>query len=303
MVVGPLRLSFSTALRAESLPRYALPPGSGEWLLLVAELVNESDAAASLAMGDFRLFDRGTGAVVDLDTGTDVIATLAGFDPARTNDDDITVEPGESTEVLLLYLLPPGSTDDLALIVGPTSIDLSPSLALGAAVPAESPELVEATVTDVLDGSRIIVDIAGLQETVRYLGLEAPADGACFYSEATTANSELVDGAQVWLERQATDRGADNVLLRDVWITNADGDRALVAARLLEAGAGTAAPAAPDTRYQAWLEASAALARSNGAGLWGACPDAAASANIVSEDSSTLAYMRGTWRARWGLTG
>ncbi len=206
IVVGPLRLAFPTALRAESLPRYALPPGSGEWVLLIAEITNESDAPASLAMSDLRLFDRGAGTVLDLDTGTDVIATLAGFDPAWTGQDVIPLEPGASAEALLLYLLPPGSGDDLALIVGQTSIDLAPLLALGEAASAAAPELVQATVTEVRDGSRITVDIAGLQETVQYLGFQAPVAEACFATEATAANSELVEGQTVWLERQASDR-------------------------------------------------------------------------------------------------
>ena len=154
---------------------------------------NESDAAASLAMTDFRLFDRGTATVVDLDTGTDVIATLAGFDPAWSNDDVVAVEPGESAEALLLYLLPPGASDDLALLVGQTSIDLGPSLSLGEAVPAAEPELLEATVVAVRDGSRLTVDVAGQQETVQYLGLQAPTGDACFAAEATTANTALVE--------------------------------------------------------------------------------------------------------------
>ena len=298
IVVGPLRLAFSMALRAESLPRYALPPGSGEWVLLVAEITNESDAPASLAMSDLRLFDRGAGTVLDLDTGTDVIATLAGFDPAWTNQDVIPLEPGASAETLLLYLLPTGSSDDLALIVGQASIDLAQVLALGEAAPAETPELIEATVTEVLDGSRITADVAGLQQTVQYLGFQAPAAEACFATEATAANAELVRGQRVWLERQASDRAADGALLRDVWITGQNGNRALVAARLLEAGAGTPAPAPPDTRYQAWLEASAALARSNSAGLWGACGDASASAALGPDDAPRLAFMHANWRNR-----
>ena len=302
IVVGPLRLTIESALRAASLPRYALPPGSGEWVLLITGVRNESDAPASLPMSDLRLFDRGTATVLDLDTGTDVIASLAGFDPAWSNDDVIAVDPGESAEALLLYLLPPGSSDDLTLLVGQTSIDLGPSLALGEAAPAAEPDLLEATVVAVRDGSRLTVDVAGQQETVQYLGFEAPTDDACFASEATTANTALVEGDKVWLERQATDRAADGALLRDVWIVDANGDRALVAARLLETGAGTAAPAAPDTRYQAWLQAAAALARSNGAGLWGACGDVSASTQVAPDDATRLAFLGGVWRSRWQLT-
>jgi endonuclease YncB( thermonuclease family) len=274
IVIGPLRLAFPTALRAESLPRYGLPPGSGEWVLLEADIANEGDAAASLAMNDFRLFDRGAGIVYDLDTGTDVIASLGGFDPAFGAGDVVAVDPGDSAEALLLFLLPPGSSQDLTLIIGQTSLDLAPALALGQAVPAAKPELIEATVVDVLDGAQIAVDIAGTRETVQYLGLRAPAGEACFAADATAANVQLVDGQTVWLEREATERGAEGVLLRDVWLNGTGADRDLVAARLLEAGAALPASNAPDTRYEAWLKASSLLAQSNGAGLWTACPAA-----------------------------
>jgi endonuclease YncB( thermonuclease family) len=302
IVVGPLRLTIQTALRAESLPRYALPPGSGEWVLLITGIRNESDTAASLPMSDLSLFDRGTATVVGLDTGTDVIATLAGFDPAWSNEDVIAVEPGESAKALLLYLLPPGSSDDLTLLVGQTSIDLGPSLALGEAAPAAEPDLLEATVVAVPDGSHLTVDVSGQQENVQYLGVQAPTGDACFASDATSANSALVEGKPVWLERQATDRAADGALIRDVWIADANGDRVLVAARLLEAGAGTPTPAAPDTRYQAWLQAAAALARSNGAGLWGACGDVSADTQAAPGDAARLTFFGGVWRSRWQFT-
>jgi endonuclease YncB( thermonuclease family) len=275
LVAGPLRITITSAQRAESLPRYGLPPGSGEWVLLLVELSNEGGSPASFAMSDFRLYDREPGATFDLDSGTDVIAGLAGFDPPRSADGQIAVAPGESAEALLLYLLPPGSSDDVAFLAGETAMDLAPVLATGDATAAPAPELVEAKVSEVLEGARIRVDIGGVAQTVQYLGMQAPLADACFAANATDANRQLVDGETVWLERQASDRGADDVLLRDVWIAGQNGDRVLVSARLLAAGAGAAAAASPDTRYQAWLESAAALARTNRAGLWGACPDAA----------------------------
>ena len=296
IVVGPIRVAIATALRAETLPKYGLPPNGGEWVLLVGELANTGESPASIAMSDFRLFDRGTGQVADLDSGTDVIASLAGFDPAFASTDVIAVEPGQPVKALLLYFLPDAS-DELALLVAQSSIDLAPSLATGQADAANVPDLIPAKVAAVLDGSRITVDIDGQRYQVQYLGVQAPAAGACFAPEAAAVNSQLVEGKQVWLERQATERGADDVLLRDVWIEGANGERSLVAARLLEAGAVTPAPAAPDTRYQAWLAASADLARDNGAGLWSACPEVApASAMAAPPEITRLAFMTSAWR-------
>ena len=283
-------------MRAETLPKYGLPPNGGEWVLLVSELANTGTTPASIAMSDFRLFDRGAGQVADLDSGTDVIASLAGIKPAYAPGDAITIDPGQSTKALLLFYLPSAS-DDLALLVAQSSMDLAPSLAAGAAEAADVPELVPAKVAAVLDGSRIAVDVDGQRYRVQYLGVQAPAAGACFAPEAAAVNSQLVEGKQVWLERQATELGADDVLLRDVWIEGANGERSLVATRLLEAGAVTPAPTAPDTRYQAWLAASAALARDNGAGLWSACPEVApASANAAPPEITRLAFMTSAWR-------
>jgi endonuclease YncB( thermonuclease family) len=278
IVLGPLRLSIESAVRGASLPRFALPPSTGDWVVLRLDLRDDGDAPASLAMSDLRLFDRGTGTVMDLDSGTDVIARLAGLDPAWSAEDVISLEPGASAEALAVYLLPAGASEDLALIVGQSSIDVAPSLALENPTVADIPQLVQATVTDVIDGDRIAVTIDGAPETVQYLGMTAPEAGACFANEATAANAQLVDGQTVFLEREASDRNDDGALLRDVWITDVNGERALVAGRLLEAGAGIATPAAPDTRYQSWLAASAALGQTNGAGMWAVCSPPAAAA-------------------------
>jgi endonuclease YncB( thermonuclease family) len=293
LVLGQLRLAITSALHGESLPKFGLPPGSGNWVVLRLNLRNDGDAPASLAMGDLRLFDRNSGTVADLDGGTNVIAKLAGLDPAWSPTDVVPVEPNATAEALAVFLLPPGSSDDLALIVGQSSIDLAPSLALENAAPAETPQLVQGSVTDVIDGGRIAVSINGAPETVQYLGLQAPVAGACFAAEAKDTNAQLVAGQTVMLERQASDRGADGTLLRDVWITGTDGQPALIAARLIEAGAAVPAVAAPDTRYQAWLAASAALGRTNGAGMWAVCGQPSAA---TTSDSPRLAFMVGGWR-------
>jgi endonuclease YncB( thermonuclease family) len=276
IVLGPLRLAIESAQRGASLPRFGLPPSTGDWVILRLDLRNDGDAPTSLAMSDLRLFDRGSGTVMNLDSGTDVIAKLAGMDPAWSPENTISLDPGASAEALAVFLLPAGASDDLALIAGQSSIDVAPSLAMENATVADVPQMVEATVTDVIDGDTIAVMIGGQPATVQYLGLRAPASGDCFATEAAAANAQLVDGQTVLLEREASDSPDGGPLLRDVWITGSNGERALVAARLLEAGAGVAAPTPPDTRYQAWLAASAALGQTNGAGLWATCPPPAA---------------------------
>jgi hypothetical protein len=141
VMVGPVRLAIPTAQRGESLPKYGLPPGSGEWVLLKATLTNTTGSVTSVAMSDFHLLDSGTGAVANLDTGTGVIASLAGYKPARGATDVVSLNPGESADILLLYLIPIGSGDDLSLQIGQTSLDLAKSFGAGSATPTDKQEV------------------------------------------------------------------------------------------------------------------------------------------------------------------
>ena len=81
----------------------------------------------------------------------------------------------------------------------------------------------------------------------------------------------MVEGQTIWLEREATDTLPDGTLARDAWISDGNGGRVLVAAQMLESGNAAPRNSGPDSRYEAWLLASSALARTNGTGLWGAC--------------------------------
>ncbi len=274
MVVGPMRLAIDTALRDESLPKYGLPPGEGDWVLVLAQLTNDSDKPATAPMSDFRIFDRGTGATAELDGGTGVIAGLAGLKPALGGGDTLTLDPGDTSTVLLLYLLPPGSSDDLALLFEDNSMELAPSLEARSAAIAAPPSLVEAVVDKVVNASQLTVTAAGQTLNVSLLGIAAPTTGACFSAESTAALQKLVEGQTIWLEREATDTLPDGSLARDAWISDGAGGRVLLAAQMLESGNAAPNIAGPDSRYEAWLLASSALARTNGAGLWGACQTA-----------------------------
>jgi endonuclease YncB( thermonuclease family) len=274
MVVGPMRLAIDTALRDESLPKYGLPPGDGDWVFVLAQVTNESDKPASTPMSDFRLYDRGTGATAELDGGTDVIAGLAGLKPALGSGDTLTLDPGDTGTVLLLYLLPPGSSDDLALLFEDNSMELAPSLEARSAAIAAPPTLVEAEVDKVINASELTVTAAGQSLNVSLLGIAAPTTGACFSAESTAALQKLVEGQSIWLERQATDTLPDGSLARDAWVSDGNGARVLLAVQLLESGNVAPNISGPDSRYEAWLLASSALARTNGAGLWGTCQTA-----------------------------
>jgi endonuclease YncB( thermonuclease family) len=222
-------------------------------------------------LSDFRLYDRGTGATAELDGGTGVIAGLAGLKPALGGGDTLTLDPGKTSSVLLLYLLPPGISDDLALLYEDNSMELAPSLEARSAAIAAPPSLVEAAVDKVVNGAQLSVTAAGQSLNVSLLGLAAPTTGACFSAESTAALQQLVEGQTIWLEREATDTLPDGSLARDAWLSDGQGGRVLLAAQMLESGNATPNISGPDSRYEAWLLASSALARTNGAGIWSAC--------------------------------
>jgi micrococcal nuclease len=78
---------------------------------------------------------------------------------------------------------------------------------------------VSATVLDVIDGDTIQVDMNGVHEKVRYLGIDTPEMTAADPSEAKLAlkhNKDLIDGKTVYLYRGDSDRDQYGRLLRFV---------------------------------------------------------------------------------------
>ena len=306
LVVGPLRYTIEVAKRGASLPEFGLPVSEyGEWVALIVRVQNHSDEPAQLAMADFRLQALPNGDISVLDVGTDVIAGVVGLDPAFGSADVVRFRPGQERRLALIFLVAP-RTESVTLLVGEAALDLEPALAesrplsaldLDASVPA--PEMVEATVVDVLDGERLAVELNGERTELRYLGIDAPNGEACYADEAGAINAELVEGQTVWLERERSNEDDAGQLLRDVWVAGADGERLLVAARLVEQGAAVPEPDAPNTRYAGWLAAAATSAQANGAGLWGACPtESAAASEAVAARPFLGVFRDGAWRGR-----
>ena len=152
LILGDVSVAIESAQRAESLPKYGLPPGSGEWVVLVATVRNNGDATASLPMSNFQLQDVGRNQISQLDTGVGVIASLAGIQPGRDAAESINLDPGAESEVLLLYLLPGDASDDLALTSGDAKLDLTPFLSPEGGAENTQPEVVERSLTGTVTG-------------------------------------------------------------------------------------------------------------------------------------------------------
>ena len=125
--------------------------------------------------------------------------------------------------------------------------------------------------SDPRPGGTIVVEIDGVQQTVRYLGLDVPTGDACYAAESAEANRSLVAGQTVVIERQSTDVDARGNWVRDVWVTNEAGQPVLVSQQLIAQGAAEAKVSDPNTRFAGWLQQTEADAQVEDAGLWGAC--------------------------------
>jgi endonuclease YncB( thermonuclease family) len=125
----------------------------------------------------------------------------------------------------------------------------------------------------VIDAETIVIEVDGVRQTVRYLGIDAPTGDDCFAEEATEANRSLVEGQTVRIERQATDTDAQGNWVRDVWVTAEDGSQVLVSEALVAEGAATSGISEPNTRFAGWILGSESVAQAEGTGLWAACEE------------------------------
>ncbi len=137
-----------------------------------------------------------------------------------------------------------------------------------------SPRGVEGTVTRVVDGDTIHVDLEGTDETVRYIGVDTPesvkADTPvqCYAKQASAANRALVGRRDVRLRFDAERRDRFGRLL--AYVYRAD-DGTFVNAALVRDGYARPLTVPPNVRHAERFAALARQARERGRGLWSAC--------------------------------
>ena len=132
------------------------------------------------------------------------------------------------------------------------------------------PNMVEAQVTRVVDGDTIHVLIDGMEYRLRYIGIDTPETKhptlgvEPFGPEATQANSELVEGRTVLLEKDVSETDRYGRLLRYVYV-----DDLMVNEELLRRGLARVATFPPDVKHiDRFLEIQRA-AQEAGVGMWG----------------------------------
>lgn len=120
-----------------------------------------------------------------------------------------------------------------------------------------------ATVTRVIDGDTIEVEINGRREEVRYIGINTPESYQPFGAEATAKNQELVAGKEVRLVKDVSERDKYGRLLRYVYV----GDL-FVNAELVKQGYANASAYPPDVKYSELFKNLEREAREANRGLW-----------------------------------
>ncbi len=175
----------------------------------------------------------------------------------------------------LVLLLLSACAEDQANSAATRSAASSPSPAAGATSPGAPPGLTPATVTRVVDGDTIEVQIGGQEYKLRYIGINTPETVdprrpvECFGKEASNRNRDLVDGRTVGLEKDVSETDKFGRLLRYVWL---GGD--MVNALLVRDGYAVASTYPPDVRYAGLFASLQAEARGGARGLWGpACQE------------------------------
>ncbi|MBM4433426.1 MAG: nuclease, partial [Chloroflexi bacterium] len=123
-------------------------------------------------------------------------------------------------------------------------------VAIGCSSPTETP----ITVTRVIDGDTIEVDITGVAYRVRYIGIDTPElddenpSLSALAQEAARYNRELLEGKSVRLEKDVSETDKYGRLLRYVYV----GDT-FVNAELVRLGYAEVVTYPPDIKYQELL--------------------------------------------------
>lgn len=148
---------------------------------------------------------------------------------------------------------------------------LAPLLVLLAvALPAAAQSPLAGTVTRIVDGDTIHVEVAGRLEKVRYIGVNTPEVHHPRKGEepggraAAAVNRELVSGRRVRLELDTQSRDRHGRLLAYVWVADT-----MVNAELVRRGYAQAMTVPPNVRHQSLFLKLEREAREAGRGLWG----------------------------------
>ena len=157
------------------------------------------------------------------------------------------------------------------LVAGAVFMLLVASMFLNVLLPAFSrgrhvdtgPERIPATVTRVMDGRTIGVEVDGVERVVRYIGVETPLFGDPWYEVATAANTQWLLGQSVLIEADEVDTDSEGRLLRYVWL-----DGSMINLNLVATGLSKVDRFGRNQRYSDHFDDLEQAARSQNLGIW-----------------------------------
>lgn len=165
-------------------------------------------------------------------------------------------------------------------------------------VPAGSEPVVLNRVVDGDTADFVLSD--GRVDRVRFILIDTAetvhpsAPVGCFGQEASTFTSWLLSlGANVYLERDVSDRDRYDRLLRYVWLDFGGGEVYLLNETIARSGYGALSTYPPDVKYVDQVQAAQQFAQRHQLGLWGAC-DSFGAPVVVASASGTGASLDNT---------
>ena len=135
-------------------------------------------------------------------------------------------------------------------------------------------------VVRIVDGDTIVVSLAGKDVKVRYIGMDTPEDVKPdspvqpMSREAAAANTRLVGGRTVVMEKDISETDQYGRLLRYVWLHQSS-TWTLVNLELVRLGYATALRYPPDVKYADLFDSAQSGAESSLLGIWGLTSTAA----------------------------
>jgi len=137
--------------------------------------------------------------------------------------------------------------------------------------PTESASLVR-----VVDGDTIRAVVGGVEQRIRYIGMDTPESVAPgtpvepYALEAAGENRRLLQSGDLILERDVSEVDRFGRLLRYVWVRHPSGEHTFVNLELVLHGYAQVATYPPDVRYADLFLGAQRDAREAARGLWAA---------------------------------